>query len=307
MGIKYQLLDIKKYKFALIKNKKRHIIREKSLGLNTPQAISIARDKHKTYQILKKAGLPVLKQVKIKNINDYEKKSRLISFPQVIKPALGEKGKNIYLNVKNRQEAKKIIKSLQAKISTLIVEPYFKGLDYRFIILNNKVIGLAQRLPPIITADGKYNIKKLIKMENKRRLEFNKKTGRRMLNRILVWQRISWYLEQQKLKLTDIPPKNTKITIYPIPNFSTGGAVEAIPLKNIHPSFIKIAVKTAKVVNLALTGIDILAKNINLPAGKNNCAIIEVNSDPGLRLHDWPNYGRPQSVTEKILKYIFKS
>ena len=29
------------------------------------------------------------------------------------------------------------------------------------------------------------------------------------------------------------------------------------------------------------------------------------NSDPGLRLHDWPNQGQPQHVAEKILKSIF--
>lgn len=305
LGINYQILDYQKYKIRLLKNNKTHIITNKSLGINPSQPIAISHDKNKVYKILKKNNLPVLPQVIIKNLADYQKKAHLIPFPQVIKPVFGQKGQHVYLNIKDQSQAEKTIKQFSNQVESWIVEPFLKAKDLRLMVLNNKVIGLCQRRPPVITANGKDNIRQLIEQENQKRLDYNQKVGRRMLNRMLIWSRIKWYLNQQNLKLTDVPKKNKKIIVYPIPNYSTGGTVKAIALNKIHPSYLKLAVKASRAVGLTIAGIDMLAKNINKKAACKNCAFIEVNSDPGLRLHDWPNFGKPQMVTEKILKYIF--
>ena len=311
LGIKYQILDWKKYKIKLAKNNRSYIITSKSLGINPSKAIAFTKDKSKVVHALKKAGLPVLPQIVIKNLPTPGLFSRLVQprgwkTPYVIKPLFGQKGKHVYLNIKTKNQAEKIIEELLEEVGPCIIEPYFKAKDYRFMVLNDQLIGLSQRRPPIITADGKHNLKQLIEIENQRRFDYNQKIGRRMLNRMLVWSRIKWYLNHQGLKFTDIPPKNKKIIVYPIPNFSTGGRVETIPFNKIHPSYLKLMNKTAKLIGLTIIGIDILIKDVKITATKDNCAIIEVNSDPGLRLHDWPNVGKPQHVAEKILKYIFQ-
>lgn len=305
LGIDFEILDIEKYKIRFFKNDKKHIISKRSNGLNSRKSINISINKHKTYRALKNNNLPVLKQITIKSIDDYKLKNEEIPFPQVIKPKYGEKGKNIYLNIKNKKEGINACKEFFKEVKSGVVEPYFKGEDYRFLVLKRRVIGIAKRKPPAIIGDGKHNIKELIKKENKRRLEYNKKIGRRMLNRMLVWKRIGWYLNNQGLKFTDILEKDKKITLFPIPNFSIGGTVETIDKEKIHPSFLNLCKEAAEAVCLVLTGIDILAKDIQKKVNKNNCCIIEVNSDPGLRLHDWPNKGRSQRVAEKILKFIF--
>ncbi len=316
LGIKVEVLDLSKYKFKLSQKGKTHIIWKKSMGLNSSSGINISRDKHLTYLTLKKADLPVLPQIQVKSLADYQKNYQKILFPQVIKPTFGEKGQNIYLNIPNKNQGFKALKKYFAKASSFsqpekaycVIEPYFApALDYRFIVLAGQTIGLAQRQPPQIKTDGQHTIKELIKLENQQRLELNKKAGRRLLNRILVWSRVKWYLNQQGLQYTDVLPANQTITLYPIPNFSTGGSVRTIPLDQIHPTFLKLAQKISQVVNLKLMGLDLLIKNLKNPALVKNCAIVEVNSDPGLRLHDWPNQGKPQGATEKILRYIFKS
>ena len=78
---------------------KTHIIWKKSLGINSSKAIMLSHNKNLVYQILKKVNLPVLPQIVINKIDDYQKKVNKITFPQVIKPLYGEKGKNIYLNI----------------------------------------------------------------------------------------------------------------------------------------------------------------------------------------------------------------
>ena len=315
LGIKATLLNLEKYKFQLSKSGKTHIIWKKSMGLNSSSGIHISRDKHLTYLILKKANLPVVPQIQVKNPDDYQQNFQKIPFPQVIKPTFGEKGQNIYLNIGNKNQGLKVLKKYfsqaqsfnQSEKAFCVVEPYFQpASDYRLTVLTGQVIGLAQRQPPQINTDGQHTIKELIKLENKRRLQTNQKAGQRQLNRILVWSRVKWYLTQQGLKYTDVLPAGQTITLYPIPNFSTGGSVTALSLDQIHPSFLKLGQKIAQVVDLKLTGIDLLIKDVKKPADRKNCAIVEINSDPGLRLHDWPNNGQPQGITEKILKYIFR-
>lgn len=307
LGIDYQILDWDKYQIQLSKAGKTHLITKKSLGINSTKGIEISKDKHQTYQALQQANLPVLPQIKVKSFADYQKQVKLIPFPQVIKPLLGEKGQNIYLNIKSREIAEQTLKEVLKVAPVGIVESYFPVKDYRITVLNNQVIGLAQRIPPTITGDGKHTIKELIGLENLRRLKLNQKAKKRMLNRMLIWKRIKWYINQQSLKLNDIPEKKQKIIVYPIPNFSTGGSVKAFALDQIHPSYLDLAVKAAQAVKLTIVGIDFLIKDLKQPANQKNCAIIEVNSDPGLRLHDWPNQGQPQNITEKILRFIFKN
>ena len=47
-----------------------------------------------------------------------------------------------------------------------------------------------------------------------------------------------------------------------------------------------ILLQAAQTLGLVISGVDILAKDIRKKATNNNCAIIEVNPDPDLRLHD---------------------
>jgi len=305
LGIAWELLDLKKLKIKFTNKNKTYIIHKKSLGLNSKQSIHISRSKQRTQRKLKQAGLAVLPQKIIKKLPDWEKNKNDLKFPLVIKPVFGEKGKDVFLNITDRKKADQIIHNLLPKKSPLIVEPFFKGKDFRFLVLNNQVIGCSHRKPPVIIGDGKNTIKKLIEKENQRRERYNHQKGLRMLNRMRNWERTKQNLEQQGYSLDYIPDQGKKVHPRLMPNFSTGGTVTAIPINSIDPDFKKTAVKTAQTIGLTIAGIDILAKDIKKPTDTDNCAIIEVNSDPGLRLHDLPNHGHSQKVAFQILQFVF--
>jgi D-alanine-D-alanine ligase-like ATP-grasp enzyme len=308
LGIKVKVLDAAQGKLKLTWHGRTHILWKKSFGLNSKESIRTARDKHRTFLQLKQAQLPCPNQIKVNSTQEYLKHYRQIPFPQAIKPATGEKGQSLYLNVKNKKQALRAIKTILAKKHRhIVVEEYLPGLDMRFFILNGKTLGIARRTPPYIIGNNHSTIKQLIHQENQRRLELTQKTGRRMLNRLLIWKRIRWYLKQQNLNLDSIPTKNQQIVVYPIPNFSTGGSVKTFSRQSVHPSLIKTAEKAVNALNLTVAGVDMVVKDKRHPATKKNCLIIEVNSDPSLRLHEWPNSGKPQHITKKLLRYIFKS
>lgn len=299
LAIKTDILSSDPPKILFSKGGKSHLIAEKSFGLNSTKSINLSHNKSTTIKKLKQAHLPTPSQTIITSLSDYSQACQKIPFPQVIKPVTGQKGKYVFLNIKGQATGRSVVKQILSKYSDgALVESYCQGRDLRFLVLNFQVIGLAERRPPQISGDGRSTIKELIDIENARRHQQFLKTGRRLLNRMRNWPRLAFYLHLQGLSLKSVLPQGKTITLFPIPNFSTGGSTQTIDPKTIHPNLVKLTETAAKTIGLTICGVDMIVKN-------NRGVIIELNSDPGLRLHDWPNQGKPQHVAEKILKLIF--
>jgi|GEM_PF-542964 cyanophycin synthetase len=316
LGLKTKIISHDPVKIEYSSKSKTHLISQKSFGLNSEQPRQISKDKALALQTLALNNLPTPRHVTVSSPQNYQDVD--FPFPQVIKPSTGEKGKHVYLNIKNIIQGQEAVEQILSHYPEAQIETYHQGNDYRFLCLNFKLIGIAQRLPPTITGDGQNTIKQLIETENQHRFNQNKKLGRRMLNRMRNWTRLDFNLNLQGLSLQAVLLKNKTITLYPIPNFSTGGSVKAIDPKTIHPSIVNLAETTAKTIGLNICGIDMIIKpstnssGVDTPESKNSlqdlpseCWVIEVNSDPGLRLHDWPNQGKSQHVAEAILQSIF--
>lgn len=300
---------------------KTHRITAKSFGLNSPKAISLSRDKSKTIKILQKHHLPTPQQIIVHSVKEYLSvcQSAHWRIPQVIKPLAGQKGQFVFLNIPTPALGQTAVQQvLNHYPDGCLIESYHLGKDYRFLILNFKVIGLAQRLAPTLTANGRSTIKQLLDQENLRRRQDFLQTGRRRLNRMRNWERIIWHLRLQGLTLSTVLPKAKTITLYPLPNFSSGGSVKTINLQSVPPPLLNLAETAAKLIGLTLCGVDVIIKRSSYLLGVNapktsessldlsgECRIIELNSDPGLRLHDWPNQGTSQHTAETILKSIF--
>ena len=286
LGISTQILNSSQGKIKLTKGEKSHIVHKHGFNLNPHQAIVLTRNKIKTLTLLRRHGLPVPKI--------YDLRSK-IYFPLVIKPVSGQKGQHVYLNIKNQPQ---LATALTQISGPTLMQSFIPGRDLRFFVLNNQVIGITHRRPPQITGDGRSTIKQLIDAENLRRVKLTQSSGRRMLNRLRHWPRIRWYLNLQGLALKAILPKNQTLELYPLANFSTGGSAHTLPLSQVHPSLIRLAQKAVKLTGLTVAGVDMIISD-------KGAYILEVNSDPSLRLHEWPNTGRPQPVAEKLFRYIF--
>ncbi len=305
LAIKTDILSSDPPKILFTKNGKSHLIAEKSFGLNSTKSINLSHNKSTTIKKLKQAHIPTPSQTIIASLSGYSQACQKIPFPQVIKPVTGQKGQDVFLDIKNISAGQSAVKQIMSKYSNgALVESYLQGRDLRFLVLNFQVIGLVERRPPQISGDGRSTIKELIDIENARRHQQFLKTGRRLLNRMRHWPRLAFYLHLQGLSLKAILPQGKTITLFPISNFSTGGSTQTIDYHTIHPSLVKLAQTAAKIIGLQICGIDMIIKNLH-QAAQDNATIIELNSDPGLRLHDWPNQGKPQRVAEKILKFIF--
>jgi len=107
-------------------------------------------------------------------------------------------------------------------------------------------------------------------------------------------------LENQKYKITDIPPKGRKILFFNKVILAAGAEVADVTAE-VHPQFQKLAEKAARLIDLPVIGFDIIAKDISQPANKQEYGFIEANSMPYFDMHK-----SAEKIAEQIWEIVFK-
>lgn len=264
----------------------------------------LACDKEGTITILREANLPVPKGTVIYRFRQLENAIAEIGFPIVIKPLDGNHGRGITLNInswRDAEDAYDLAKS-ESKSGGVLVERYYRGRDFRVLVVNGKVVAVAERVPAHVIGDGKSTITELVAQVNQdpRRGEGHEN----ILTRITIDEHSEQVLAQQKLTVNSIPEKGEICYLKATANLSTGGtAIDRTT--EIHPQNIWIAQRAARIIGLDIAGIDITSPDISRPLTEVDGVIVEVNAAPGLRMHLQPSEGTPRNVAAPILDMLY--
>ncbi len=184
----------------------------------------------------------------------------------------------------------------------IIIQPFYKGEDYRIIVINHKYIAAMKRVPAHIQWDGKSNIKTLIQQENLNPIRWELHS--KWLSIIPIDQETENCLINQWLNRESIPEKDQIIYVRKNANLSTGWLSIDVT-DQIHPSIKKMTEKASKIIWLKVCGIDYISEDISKPLSEQVGGIIEINHTPGLRGHHFPASGKPRNVAKAILKTRF--
>jgi cyanophycin synthetase len=192
---------------------------------------------------------------------------------------------------------------LAKKISgTIIVEEYIRGEDYRFLVINYKLVSVAKRTPALVVGDGKSTIAQLIEEENKN--PERGVTAEHVLALIKVDAATKTILREKNLTLESILPAGEVLHVKSTANISAGGTSTDVT-DLIHPKNKFLAERVARIFNLDICGVDIMATTVEQPLTRGTGAIIEVNAGPGLRMHTNPTHGTPRNVAKPIIDMLF--
>ncbi len=272
-----------------------------TLGATTSKTsylgMKVAVNKVATNSILRKSGLPTTEQIVIHSENDLA--LALKKFGKIIiKPANSRAGKGIFSNVESLEKAKSIYKSLKKHYSIIVAERIIVGNEYRLLVINGKVFAVAQYIPPTVTGDGENTIHALIKIENARRLS----KGDTHLIKINTALRLN--LKASHLTTSSVVEPGVVVILHKAAPISSGGfAIDAT--KKIHPSNTLIAERAARLMNLDITGIDIITPHIETPMESTGGAIIEMNGGPDFDVHFSVHQGKSRNGAEAVLKDYF--
>lgn len=265
-------------------------------------AVDIACDKEATKRMLDNASIPVAKGDICVDEEDLELTIKKIGYPIVLKPLDGNHGKGASINVKDWEAAKAGLAHAKQYSRRVIVEKFITGFDFRILVINNKVVAAAKRVPAHVVGDGQLNIQQLIDKEN---LDPRRGYGHEnVLTEISVDRDTLDLLEKDHLTLESIPEKGKIIYLKSTANLSTGGtSVDVTDM--MHPENIFLAERISRVIGLDVCGIDIMAENLTQPLQENGGVILEVNAAPGFRMHLAPSEGLPRNVAAPVIDMLY--
>jgi cyanophycin synthetase len=265
-------------------------------------AVDIACDKEDTKRLLDAASIPVASGSICVDEEDLEATIRKINYPIVIKPLDGNHGKGASINVTNWEDAVEGLAHAKKYSRRVIVEKFISGFDFRVLVIDNKVVAAAQRVPAHVIGNGKMTIQELIDDTNK-----DPRRGyghENVLTEITVDRDTTELLEKLGYTLETIPAKDEVVYLKSTANLSTGGtSIDVTDM--MHPENIFIAERISRVIGLDVCGIDIMAQNLTESLKENGGVILEVNAAPGFRMHLAPSSGLPRNVAAPVIDMLY--
>lgn len=282
-----------------IKQKKiRTAITDKTSGLG----MEIASDKEETKIVLDDAYVPVPNGILVSSEDELRERIHEVRFPIVIKPLNGNHGRGITTDINNMEDAIFGFHLAKRVSNTIIVEEFVKGDDYRFLVVDYKLVAATKRTPAQVTGDGISTIQELIDKENS---DPDRGEGPEyVLTLIRVDAVTEKILTDKKLTLASVLPKGEVLSLKDTANISSGGIATDVT-DSVHPENKFMAERIARLFNLDICGIDIMAQAVDIPITREIGAVIEVNAGPGLRMHSNPQRGMPRDVSGKIMEMLF--
>ncbi len=268
-------------------------------------AVELACDKEGTKNILSNAGVPVPQGTVIEYLDELEQAIADVgSYPIVVKPLDGNHGRGITIDINSKTEAEAAynLASKASKTRSVIVEQFYQGNDHRVLVINHKVVAVAERVPAHVTGNGKHTIEQLIELTNQDPRRGNGHDN--VLTKIVVDQTSQAVLAKQGYSLDAVLPVNEIAYLRNTANLSTGG-IAIDRTDEIHPENVWIAERVSRIIGLDIAGIDIVTSDISRPLRETEGVIVEVNAAPGFRMHAAPSHGLPRNVGASVLEMLF--
>lgn len=265
--------------------------------------VELACDKEGTKQILRDAGIPVPRGTVINYLDELETAIADVGgFPIVVKPLDGNHGRGITIDINSWEEAEAGYDLAKEVSRAVIIERFYRGRDHRVLVVNGKVVAVAERVPAHVMGDGKSTIEALIEETNR---DPNRGEGHdNVLTKIEVNRSSLDLLQKQGLSLDSVLPSGEIAYLRATANLSTGG-IAVDRTDDIHPENVWLAQRVAKTIGLDIAGIDVVTPDITQPLRDVDGVIVEVNAAPGFRMHFSPSRGLPRNVAAPVLDMLF--
>ncbi|MEP6902025.1 MAG: cyanophycin synthetase [Actinomycetota bacterium] len=265
-------------------------------------SVDIAGNKDATKKLLGEMGVPVPKGYKIRDEEELEDTIERVGYPVVIKPLDGNHGKGATVGIETIEDAKIAFEKAKEYSRWVIVEKQLIGNDFRALVVNNRLIAVAERIPANVVGDGKSTIQELVDETNK---DSRRGYGHEnVLTQIDVDSQAVRLIKAKGYTLETVLEQDEILYLKTTANISTGGtAIDRTD--EVHPENVFLFERIARIIGLDIAGVDVIAPNVADPLHENGGGIIEVNAAPGFRMHLAPSEGIGRNVAENVIDMLF--
>jgi cyanophycin synthetase len=265
--------------------------------------VELACNKESTKRTLANLGVPVPLGMVLYSFSELEDAiNRLGGYPIVIKPLNGNHGRGITIDIQSWEQAEVAYDRARDISKGVIVEHYYQGRDHRILVVDHKVVAVAERVPAHVVGNGVETITELVEQENQ---DFRRGEGHdNILTQIKLDDATDEMLGRQDFTLDTILQPGQICYLRATANLSTGG-IAIDRTDEIHPEIVWVAERVSRIIGLDVAGIDVITTDITKPLCEADGVIIEVNAAPGLRMHTAPSQGVARNVAAPILHMLF--
>lgn len=302
-GIRFDILDRKENFIALTKGNHTEYVKQ-ATKTSKDQYVSVLMMENKsvTKKILKRHHINVPGGEEFHTVEMAKNALyQWINYPVVIKPKSTNFGIgiSIFPEGASEEDLLKAVKLAFSEDSTILIEPFIRGKEYRFLVIGDETIAVLHRVPANVIGDGKSTISQLIAQKNLDPLRG--KGYKTPLEKIEIDENMKLFLQQQQITVDTVLPEGKLQYLRENSNISTGG--DSIDVTDSTPPVFKeIAVQAAKAMGAKICGADIMIED--LQDEHSTYAIIELNFNPAIHIHSFPYQGKERNIAHKIIKLL---
>lgn len=262
--------------------------RESLSELTSAVAMSRCDDKALTRRILQKEDLALPDQIEAAAAEENEAfLSRHGSI--VVKPARGEQGHGISVDIRDREAMARAIAAAEAHCERVLLEQFCPGDDLRVIVIGGRVVAGAVRRPAEVKGNGRSTVVELIDVQSRRRAAA---TGGE--SRIPLDGETERCVREAGLSMDAVLDEGKSVAVRRTANLHTGGTMHDVT-GQLHPAIADASIRAARALDIPVVGLDLIIRS----PGRPEYVIIEANERPGLANHE------PQPTAERFVDLLF--
>lgn len=294
-GITVELLAPRAEYFRLSFGPRAIVCRESLSELTHAVALSRCDDKRETSRLFARSGLCVPEQL-VASGGEADLAFLRKHAAIVVKPAHGEQGKGVCVNVTTLSTLRDAIARASLVSHVVLLEQLVRGDDLRIIVIDGKVVAAAVRKPAYVVGDGERSVRDLIIARSRERaaVTFGEST-------IPLDSETERCVRAAGFSLAHVLAAGQALTVRGTANLHTGGTIEDIT-EQLHPELARVACRAAELLDIPVVGLDLIVASPYANAGQSGApsyAILEANERPGLANHE------PQPTAARFVDFLF--
>ena len=255
----------------------------------------IADDKRLSYELANRLGLRIPQTV---YVDTSMNKKDIVAFldqysPVIVKPLDSHKSRGVTLGITSKELLAQSLERARVESPTVIVQEQVRGEEYRFTVLEGKVVSVLRRERPQVIGDGIHPIRQLVARENDLRnllrekgVDYPEWTGE------LVGDNVTSE-EVLEIGVTRILSNTTLV--------SRGASVYEL-LDETDAFYIEAAERFAREIGAGLCAVDMFILDETQPLTQDNYWFNECNTSPSLKMYSVARNADNRWIVEKIIK-----
>ncbi|UOK64490.1 hypothetical protein ACMX2M_19785 [Paenibacillus polymyxa] len=267
----------------------------------------LAKNKQACNMLLHEQGMPVPSFIVILGMG-----SEAVAFLNrygsiVVKPLDASSSMGVTLDVRTPDELEVAIHHASVHGSSIMLQQYVTGIDYRVLIINGEVAAVNEYRPVYVEGDGTSTVRALIEQLNQERIEMTPIGEYEAFPEVNAeTERLLEVLRAQGTTLDKVPAAGKEIELYDLRNSAAGKISEFYKdcTEIIHPDNARMIIQAAKTLQIDVAGVDVRCRDIRTPISREQGGILEVNALPDMTHHVFPHGGTTRDVVRLYLEYL---